>query len=80
MTTIQRFLLDDQPEPVSHYCHAVRAGDFESALLEKPAATLSHLLNVGTDKTHFLGVEFAQCTHGGGGRCRNISQTVARTI
>ena len=27
MTTIQRFLLDDQPEPVSHYCHAVRAGD-----------------------------------------------------
>ena len=27
MTTIQRYLLEDQPEPVSHYCHAVRAGD-----------------------------------------------------
>ena len=27
MTTIQRYLLEDQPKPVSHYCHAVRAGD-----------------------------------------------------
>ena len=26
MPTIQRILLDDLPEPVSHYCHAVRAG------------------------------------------------------
>jgi reactive intermediate/imine deaminase len=23
---ITRYMLDDQPEPVSHYCHAVRAG------------------------------------------------------
>jgi len=27
MTTIQRYLLEEQPKPVSHYCHAVRAGD-----------------------------------------------------
>ncbi len=27
MTEIQRFLLPDEMEPVSHYCHAVRAGD-----------------------------------------------------
>ena len=27
MTGIERYLLEDQPEPVSHYCHAVRAGD-----------------------------------------------------
>ena len=27
MTGIERYLLKDQPEPVSHYCHAVRAGD-----------------------------------------------------
>ena len=27
MTTIQRYLLEAQPEPVSPYCHAVRAGD-----------------------------------------------------
>ena len=27
MTGIQRFLLPDEMEPVSHYCHAVRAGD-----------------------------------------------------
>ncbi len=26
--SIKRFLLDDEPAPVSHYCHAVRAGDF----------------------------------------------------
>ena len=25
---IERLLLDDEPTPVSHYCHAVRAGDF----------------------------------------------------
>ena len=25
--TIERFLLDDQLAPVSHYCHSVRAGD-----------------------------------------------------
>jgi enamine deaminase RidA (YjgF/YER057c/UK114 family) len=25
---IQRLLLDDEPTPVSHYCHAVRAGDW----------------------------------------------------
>ena len=24
---IERFLLDDQMEPVSHFCHSVRAGD-----------------------------------------------------
>ena len=27
MTDIQCFLLDDQPAPVSHYCHGVRAGN-----------------------------------------------------
>ncbi len=27
MSTIQRFLVPGQHEPVSHYCHAVRAGD-----------------------------------------------------
>ena len=27
MPTIQRILLDDLPEPVSHYCHVVRAND-----------------------------------------------------
>ena len=27
MTEIQRFLLPEEMEPVSHYCHAVRAGD-----------------------------------------------------
>ena len=27
MTEIQRFLLPDEMKPVSHYCHAVRAGD-----------------------------------------------------
>ena len=27
MTTIPRYLLEEQPKPVSHYCHAVRAGD-----------------------------------------------------
>ena len=27
MQTIQRILLDDLPEPVSHYCHVVRAND-----------------------------------------------------
>jgi enamine deaminase RidA (YjgF/YER057c/UK114 family) len=27
MTTIQRLMLDGQPEPVSHYCHVVRVGD-----------------------------------------------------
>ncbi len=27
MPEIQRLLLDDQPAPVSHYCHGVRAGD-----------------------------------------------------
>ena len=27
MTGIERYLLEDQPAPVSHYCHAVRAGD-----------------------------------------------------
>lgn len=27
MTDIERFLLADEMEPVSHYCHAVRAGD-----------------------------------------------------
>ncbi|MEK9722244.1 MAG: Rid family hydrolase [Rhodospirillaceae bacterium] len=27
MTEIQRFLLPDEMEPVSHYCHATRAGD-----------------------------------------------------
>ena len=27
MPRIERFLLDDQPAPVSHYCHGVRAGD-----------------------------------------------------
>lgn len=27
MTDIQRFLLPDEMEPVSHYCHATRAGD-----------------------------------------------------
>ncbi|HUB48921.1 MAG TPA: RidA family protein [Acetobacteraceae bacterium] len=26
MPAITRFLLDDQPPPVSHYCHVVRAG------------------------------------------------------
>ena len=25
---IERLLLDDEPAPVSHYCHAVRAGDW----------------------------------------------------
>ena len=27
MTEIKRFLLPDEMEPVSHYCHATRAGD-----------------------------------------------------
>jgi reactive intermediate/imine deaminase len=27
LANIERFLLDDQPAPVSHYCHAVKAGD-----------------------------------------------------
>ena len=27
MTQIERFLLDDQPPPVSHYCHVVKAGN-----------------------------------------------------
>jgi enamine deaminase RidA (YjgF/YER057c/UK114 family) len=27
MPAITRVLLDDQPAPVSHYCHVVRAGD-----------------------------------------------------
>ena len=27
MSNIERFLLDDQPAPVSHYCHVVKAGD-----------------------------------------------------
>ena len=27
MTKIQRFLVEGQQEPVSHYCHAVRHGD-----------------------------------------------------
>ena len=27
MTEISRFLLPDEMEPVSHYCHATRAGD-----------------------------------------------------
>ena len=27
MTKIERFVLPDEMEPVSHYCHAVRAGD-----------------------------------------------------
>lgn len=27
MTEIQRFLLPDEMEPVSHYCHATRAGE-----------------------------------------------------
>lgn len=27
MPAITRLLLDDQPAPVSHYCHAVRAGN-----------------------------------------------------
>ncbi len=27
MTKIERFMLPDEMEPVSHYCHAVRAGD-----------------------------------------------------
>jgi enamine deaminase RidA (YjgF/YER057c/UK114 family) len=27
MTDIQRYLLADEMEPVSHYCHAVRAGE-----------------------------------------------------
>jgi 2-iminobutanoate/2-iminopropanoate deaminase len=27
MTTIQRLMVDGQPEPVSHYCHVVRAGN-----------------------------------------------------
>ena len=27
MATIQRLLLNDQPEPISHYCHGVKAGD-----------------------------------------------------
>ena len=27
MPKIERFLLDDQAAPVSHYCHAVRAGN-----------------------------------------------------
>ena len=27
MTEIRRFLLPDEMEPVSHYCHATRAGD-----------------------------------------------------
>ncbi len=27
MAKIERFLLPDEMEPVSHYCHAVRAGD-----------------------------------------------------
>ncbi len=27
MTEIQRYLLADEMEPVSHYCHATRAGD-----------------------------------------------------
>ncbi len=27
MTDIERYLLPDEMEPVSHYCHAVRAGD-----------------------------------------------------
>ena len=27
MTQIERFLLEDQPPPVSHYCHVVKAGN-----------------------------------------------------
>ena len=27
MTQIERFLLDDQPPPISHYCHVVKAGN-----------------------------------------------------
>ena len=27
MTEIKRYLLPDEMEPVSHYCHAIRAGD-----------------------------------------------------
>lgn len=27
MQTVHRYLLDDQPAPVSHYCHGVRVGD-----------------------------------------------------
>lgn len=27
MPAIRRLMLDDQPEPVSHYCHVVRAGN-----------------------------------------------------
>jgi reactive intermediate/imine deaminase len=27
MPTIERFLLDDQPAPVSHYCHVTKAGN-----------------------------------------------------
>jgi enamine deaminase RidA (YjgF/YER057c/UK114 family) len=27
MPTIERLLLDDQPAPVSHYCHVTKAGD-----------------------------------------------------
>lgn len=27
MPAIRRLLLDDQPEPVSHYCHVVRSGN-----------------------------------------------------
>jgi 2-iminobutanoate/2-iminopropanoate deaminase len=26
--TIERFMVDGEPEPVSHYCHVVRAGDW----------------------------------------------------
>ena len=27
MTELIRYMLEDQPEPYSHYCHGVRAGD-----------------------------------------------------
>ena len=27
MTNLTRYMLDDQPKPVSHYCHGVRSGN-----------------------------------------------------
>ena len=35
MPTIERLMLDGQPEPVSHYCHVTRAGNLVLGLRDR---------------------------------------------
>ena len=72
MTEIERYLLPDEMEPVSHYCHAVRAGDrvwISGTVGVRPDGTIPE--DTG-DQFQIAIDNLDRCLHAVGGRSEHI--------